>query len=142
MNPKLWRLRVAKYSIFYSFWEAYLCFLQHVFFWIICRQFDLVLVFRWNMRGKNVGKTFFGCIFWHPYLIKRYHTTDIPLMCWWVHMTVLNKLVGPFLLNNLSHVIDKSNVGLYRDDGLGVLRSHSGPETERKQKEIIKHINQ
>ena len=57
-------------------------------------------------------------------------------------MTVLNKLVGPFLLNNLSHVIDKSNVGLYRDDGLGVLRSHSGPETERKQKEIIKHINQ
>ena len=39
-------------------------------------------------------------------------------------------MVGAFLLNNLSHIIDKSNVGLYRDDGLGVFKSHSGPETE------------
>ena len=44
------------------------------------------------------------------------------------------KLVGAFLLNNLSHIIDKSNVGLYREDGLGVFKSHSGPETERKRK--------
>ena len=33
------------------------------------------------------------------------------------------KLAGGFLLNKLSHVIDKSFVGLYRDDGLGVLRN-------------------
>ena len=51
------------------------------------------------------------------------------------------KLVGTFLLNNLSHVIYKTNVGLYRDDGLGVFKSHSGPETERKRKEIIKTFN-
>ena len=51
------------------------------------------------------------------------------------------ELVGAFLLNNLSHVIDKTSVGLYRDDGLGVFKSHSGPETERKRKEIIKTFN-
>ena len=51
------------------------------------------------------------------------------------------QLVGAFLLNNLCHIIDKSNVALYRDDGLGVFKSHSGPETERKRKEIIKAFN-
>ena len=32
----------------------------------------------------------------------------------------------------------KHFVGLYRDDSLGVLRNYSGPESERKQKKIIK----
>ena len=51
------------------------------------------------------------------------------------------ELVGAFLPNNLSPFIDKSNVGPYRDDGLGVFKSHSGPETERKRKKIIKTFN-
>ena len=51
------------------------------------------------------------------------------------------ELVGAFLPNNLSPFIDKSNVDPYRDDGLGVFKSHSGPETERKRKEIIKTFN-
>ena len=51
------------------------------------------------------------------------------------------ELVGAFLVNNLSHIIDKSNLGLYRYDGLGVFKSHSRPETERKRKEIIKAFN-
>ena len=42
------------------------------------------------------------------------------------------ELVGAFLLNTLSHVVDITSVDLYRDDGLGVFKSHSGPETERK----------
>ena len=50
-------------------------------------------------------------------------------------------MVGTFLLNNLSHVIDKTNVGLYRDDGLDVFKSHSGPESKRKRKEMIKTFN-
>ena len=53
----------------------------------------------------------------------------------------VGELVGAFLLINLSHFIDKSNVCLYRDDGLGVFKSHSGPEIERKRKEIIKTFN-
>ena len=44
------------------------------------------------------------------------------------------ELVGAFLVNNLSHIIDKSNLGLYRYDGLGVFKSHSRPENERKRK--------
>ena len=47
-------------------------------------------------------------------------------------------LVGGFLLNILSHVIDKRFVGLYRDDGLRALRNYFDPATERKRKEIIK----
>lgn len=33
------------------------------------------------------------------------------------------ELVGCFLLNKLSHVMDKRFVALYRDDGVGVLRN-------------------
>ena len=32
----------------------------------------------------------------------------------------------------------KELVGLYRDDGLGIMKNMSGPEIERKQKQIIK----
>ena len=35
-------------------------------------------------------------------------------------------------------MIRKENVGLCRDDGLGVLRNLSGPETERLRKRTIK----
>ena len=31
----------------------------------------------------------------------------------------------------------KENVGLYCDDGLGILQNSSGPEIERKRKQII-----
>ena len=48
------------------------------------------------------------------------------------------ELVGAFLLNNLSHVMDKTSVGLYRDDGLDVFKN---PATERKRKENIKTFN-
>ena len=48
------------------------------------------------------------------------------------------ELLGAFLLNNLSPVIDKTSVGLYRDERLGVFKNHCGPKTERKRKEIIK----
>ena len=49
------------------------------------------------------------------------------------------ELVGCFLLNKLGHVMDKRFVGLYRDDGLGVLRNYSGPASERKRKELSRH---
>ena len=51
------------------------------------------------------------------------------------------ELVAAFLLNNLSHIIDKTSVGLYRDDELGVFKIHSGAETERKRRKIIKIFN-
>ena len=34
-------------------------------------------------------------------------------------------------------IIRKENVGLYRDDGLGIIRNSSGPEIDRMRKQII-----
>ena len=46
------------------------------------------------------------------------------------------KLVGLFLLDRLASVLGKENVGLYRDDGLAVLRNKSGPTMKRTRKKI------
>ena len=47
------------------------------------------------------------------------------------------ELVGLLLLNELSHILGKDNVGLYRDDGLAVLDRASGPQMDRMRKDII-----
>ena len=46
------------------------------------------------------------------------------------------ELVGLFLLDRLASVLGKENIGLYRDDGLSVLRNKSGPTMERTRKKI------
>ena len=46
-------------------------------------------------------------------------------------------LVGVYILHLLRTIMRKENVGLYRDDGLGILRNSSGPENECKRKQII-----
>ena len=48
------------------------------------------------------------------------------------------ELVGIFILNKLSNVIDKNSIGLYGDDSLGVFDKLSGPQIEKKKKKIIK----
>ena len=48
------------------------------------------------------------------------------------------ELVGTYLLNQLKVAIAKENMGLYRDNGLGIFRNMSGPEVERKKKELVK----
>ena len=50
----------------------------------------------------------------------------------------LCELVGTYLLNQLKVVVAKENMGLYRDDGLGTFKNMSGPEVERKKKELVK----
>ena len=47
------------------------------------------------------------------------------------------ELVGLYLLNQLSIVIDKSSVGLYRDDGLAAINNANGPKLDRIRKDII-----
>ena len=52
-------------------------------------------------------------------------------------------MVGLYILNKISPIFGRENVGLYRDDGLAVLKK-SGPETNRIKKElheIFKGIN-
>ena len=52
------------------------------------------------------------------------------------------EFVGLYLLDQLGKVLGKKNVGLYRDDGLAVIKSGSGPATERTRKKITKLFQQ
>ena len=46
-------------------------------------------------------------------------------------------LVGLFILNTLEQKLPLASIGLYRDDGLAVMRSHSGPTADRVRKELV-----
>ena len=46
------------------------------------------------------------------------------------------ELIGIFLLFQLSELFNRINLGLYRDDGLGVLENKSGPQSEKIKKII------
>ena len=54
----------------------------------------------------------------------------------------LCELVGLFLLSRLASIIGKSNVSLYRDNGLAILENTPGPDTKRIKKKIIKFFQQ
>ena len=47
------------------------------------------------------------------------------------------ELVGMFLLNELSKKYNKTDIGLYRDDGLAIFKNTSGPQNERIKKDLI-----
>ena len=46
------------------------------------------------------------------------------------------ELIGTYLLFLLGKKIDNKNIGLYRDDGLAILKKLSGPQLERMKKEF------
>ena len=48
------------------------------------------------------------------------------------------QLVGAFILNKLKNVFQNNTFGLYRDDGLAVIKGLSGPEIERLKKYVVK----
>ena len=48
------------------------------------------------------------------------------------------ELVGIYIQDKLCKLMNKKDFGLYRDDGLGILRNTSGPEADQKRKNIIK----
>ena len=50
----------------------------------------------------------------------------------------LSELVGSLFLNKLTSIVNKSDIGLYRDDGLGIFYNVSKPEIERKKKATVK----
>ena len=49
----------------------------------------------------------------------------------------ISELVCLLMLNKLVHLFQDDSVGLYRADGLGVLRDYSGPETVRLRKNVV-----
>ena len=61
---------------------------------------------------------------------------DIPKGCY--NGAEICKLVGIDIQNKLCKLMNKKDFGLYRDNGLGILRNTSGPEADRKRKSIIK----
>ena len=48
------------------------------------------------------------------------------------------EIVGIYTLHKISNMIDKIDLGLYRDDGLSIFNNLSGPEIKWKKKQIIK----
>ena len=50
----------------------------------------------------------------------------------------ISELVGIYIQNKLCKLLNKKNLALYRDDGLGILRRTSRPEADGKRKNIIK----
>ena len=50
------------------------------------------------------------------------------------------ELEGIYIQNMLCSLMNKKDFGLYRGDGLGILRNTSGPEVDQTRKNIIKRI--
>ena len=48
------------------------------------------------------------------------------------------ELVGVYILSLLANRVDKEDTGLYRDDGLIIVRNLTGPQTDKTRKDIIK----
>ena len=46
------------------------------------------------------------------------------------------ELVGNFLLEKISEICNKGNIGLYRDDGLPIFRNKSGTQLEKMKKKL------
>ena len=54
----------------------------------------------------------------------------------------ISELIGLYLLNRLSTVIDKSSTGLYRNDGLAAINNANPPKLDRIRKNIIALFNE
>ena len=64
-----------------------------------------------------------------PWVKKtRTENFDVPMGCY--DGAEVCELVGCYILNQLSIAMRKELVGLYRDDGLGIMKNMSGPEIE------------
>ena len=50
------------------------------------------------------------------------------------------ELVGTCILNQLKDTFQDHSVGIYRDDGLAVVKGLSGPEIERMKKRVTKNF--
>ena len=51
--------------------------------------------------------------------------------------TEVCELVGIFILSHLTKLINQNDVGLYRDDGLIILKNLNGQQTDKLSKSII-----
>ena len=68
--------------------------------------------------------------------ILRNENFDLPTG--WYEGAEVCELVGSFILNKLTSIVNKSDIALYGDDGLGIFYNVSKPKIERKKKAIVK----
>ena len=61
---------------------------------------------------------------------------DVPTDCF--DGADVSEIVGTYILSKISNEISKKQVGLYRDDGLGILKNMSGSEMDRTRKNLTK----
>ena len=61
---------------------------------------------------------------------------NVPIDCY--DGAEICELIRTYLLYQINNVISKENMGLYRDDRLGMFRNMYGPEVERKKKTLIR----
>ena len=61
---------------------------------------------------------------------------DVPIGCY--DGAEVCELVGRYILNKLKNVTNKENIGLYRDDGLGISQNIPKTEIERNKKQTVK----
>ena len=72
-------------------------------------------------------------LFWNQSTWVKKHGNedfDIPMGCY--DGTEICELVEIYIQSKLCKLMNKKDFGLYRDDGLGILRNTSGPEADRK----------
>ena len=61
---------------------------------------------------------------------------DVPMGCF--DGAEVHELLETFILNKLKNVLQNNTFGLYRDDGLAVIKDLSDPEIKRLKKNIVK----
>ena len=61
---------------------------------------------------------------------------DVPMSCF--DGAEICELVGTYIQSKLTNIMNKEDIGLYRDDRFGIFKNISGPEIERKKKAIVK----
>ena len=69
--------------------------------------------------------------------VEWYRDEDFDVPMWYDEPEVF-ELVGSYQLKKVPNIVNKKFIGLYRDDGLAILRNFSGPQIEWKRKDTIK----
>ena len=71
-------------------------------------------------------------------MVKKDDDEDFDVLMGGYEGTEICEVIGTYLLYQIDNVISKENIGLCKDDGLGMFNNVSGPDVERKKKYLIR----
>ena len=58
----------------------------------------------------------------------------------YIYIYIYIELVGTYIQSKLTNIMNKEDIGLYRDDGLGIFRNISRLEIVRKKKAFVAKV--